>query len=101
MEAKSIMVNKEDSSDPTQAEVDDVLEDEEDNESLTDTQILTSTNLSDDSVEINVAQLVKDVESIKQDDAGSSAARRRLESVLEEKQLMKAMRELDSFDFED
>lgn len=84
--------------DPVGTSVDD---DEEDNEELTETQILTNNNLSDDSVEINVEQLVADIESVQADDDDASNARRRLESILEEKRLMKAMRDLDDFDFDD
>ncbi len=79
----------------------DIDDDEEDNEDLTDTQILTSTNLSDDSVEINVEQLVSDIESVQSGGDDSAAARRRLEAILEEKKLMKAMRDLEEFDFDD
>lgn len=80
---------------------DNNLDDEEDDESLTDTQILTSTNLSEDSVEINVEQLVNDIESVQSGGNDSAEARRRLESLLEEKKLVQAMRDLDDFDFED
>ncbi len=80
---------------------DDLVDDEEDNEELTETQILTNNNLSDDSVEINVEQLVADIESVQAGDDDASDARRRLESILEEKKLMKAMRDLDDFDFDE
>lgn len=80
---------------------DDDLDDIEDNEDLTDTQILTNTNLSDDSVEINVEQLVNDIESVQAGGNDSQDARRRLEALLEEKKLVQAMRDLDDFDFDD
>ena len=79
---------------------DEVAEDIDESE-MTDTQILTSTNLSDDSVEINVEQLVTDIETVQSGGTDAAAARRRLEGVLEEKRLVKAMRDLDDFGFDD
>ena len=80
---------------------DDEVVDDIDESEMTDTQILTSTNLSDDSVEINVEQLVTDIETVQSGGTDAAAARRRLEGVLEEKRLIKAMRDLDDFDFDD
>ncbi|MEM1263415.1 MAG: hypothetical protein AAGH76_13525 [Pseudomonadota bacterium] len=78
-----------------------VDEDEVDEEGLTDTQILTSSNLSDDSVEINVEQLVSDIETVQSGGNDAAGARQRLESLMEEKRLLQAMRDLDDFDFDD
>ncbi len=96
------MTRSEDPQEPVSNDVDpDDLDEEEDDESLTDTQILTSNNLADDSVEINVEQLVNDIESVQTGGNDSAEARRRLEALLEEKKLVQAMRDLDDFDFED
>ena len=73
----------------------------EDNEELTETDILRSDNVGDVSVEINVEQLVSDIESIQTGGVDAAAARRRLDALRDEKELMKAMRELDEFDFDD
>ena len=80
---------------------DDLDDDIDDDESLTDTDILTTANVGDVSVEINVEQLVADIETVQSGEGDESAARRRLEALLEEKKLMKAMRDLDEFDFDD
>ncbi|MEM8984703.1 MAG: hypothetical protein AAGC71_16955 [Pseudomonadota bacterium] len=80
----------------------DAIDDDEiDEEGLTDTQILTSSNLSDDSVEINVEQLVSDIETVQSGGNDAAGARQRLESLMEEKRLLQAMRDLDEFDFDD
>ena len=81
--------------------VDDDIDEDVDETEMTDTQILTSSNLSDDSVEINVEQLVTDIETVQSGGSDAAGARRRLESLLEEKRLVKAMRDLDDFDFDD
>ncbi len=73
----------------------------DDEESFTETDILRSDNVGDVSVEINVEQLVSDIETVQSGEGDSAAARRRLEALLEEKKLMKAMRDLDEFDFEE
>lgn len=75
--------------------------DSEDNEELTETDILRSDNIGDVSVEINVEQLVSDIESVQTGGADAADARRRLDKLRDEKELVKAMRELDEFDFED
>ncbi len=95
-----MMGNDDTNADSVNDELDDDLE-QDDESGMTDTQILTSSNLSDDSVEINVEQLVSDIETVQGGGSDTSEARRRLESLLEEKRLMKAMRDLDDFGFDD
>ena len=80
---------------------DDFDDDDEDDETFTETDILKSDNVGDVSVEINVEQLVADIETVQTGEGDASEARRRLEALLEEKKLMKAMRDLDEFDFDD
>lgn len=75
--------------------------DSEDNEELTETDILRSDNIGDVSVEINVEQLVSDIESVQTGGVDAAGARRRLDKLRDEKELVKAMRELDDFDFEE
>ncbi|MEL7539059.1 MAG: hypothetical protein AAFZ58_03940 [Pseudomonadota bacterium] len=96
------MTGKDDlETDLTDDNVDKDIDDEVDESEMTDTQILTSSNLSDDSVEINVEQLVTDIETVQSGGTDVAAARRRLESLMEEKRLVQAMRDLDEFDFEE
>ena len=83
------------------AVIDDIDDDDEDDEAFTETDILRSDNVGDVSVEINVEQLVSDIEAVQTGGDDSAAARRRLDALRDEKELMKAMRELDEFEFED